>query len=186
MPSDEDLRRVKSSADCTFGLFALFALYTGGRRGELLALTWEDVDLEARTIEITKSVYYVGNNGHIKEPKTAAGYWVVPILNALYTVIKDRRGSGLIFRDPITGGLMRNMSFTRIWAKYAAESGVTATPHQLRHAYATMLYEAGIAPKDAMELLGHAQLSTTEDIYTHIREQRRALIRKQLLDVDIA
>lgn len=186
IPTDEDLRRVKESADLPFGMFALWALYTGCRRGELLALTWEDVDLRARTVEITKSVYYMGNSPHVKEPKTMAGVRTVPILNALYRLIKDQRGSGPIFPDPDTGGLMRESTFKRLWKAYASASGVNVTPHQLRHTFATMLFEAGVAPKDAQELLGHSNLSTTEEIYTHLRDQRRALIRRQLLDVDIA
>ncbi|MDY4190917.1 MAG: tyrosine-type recombinase/integrase [Oscillospiraceae bacterium] len=64
-------------------------------------------------------------------------------------------------------------------------SRVIHIPHQLRHAYATMLFENGIAEADAQELLGHAQISTTMDIYTHIREGRKKQIRDKLLNVDI-
>ena len=52
-------------------------------------------------------------------------------------------------------------------------TGVNATPHQLRHAYATILFDAGLDDKDAQELLGHANISTTRDIYTHITQKRR-------------
>lgn len=185
LPSDEDLRRVKSSWGCAFGMFAYWALYTGCRRGELLALTWEDVDLDTRTVYINKSVYFVSNTPHIKEPKTLSGFRSVPLLTALYDRIKDHKSTGLIFPGA-DGGLIKNMEFQRLWKAYATESGVTATPHQLRHAYATMLYEADIPARDAMELLGHAQLSTTEEIYTHIRERRKEQIKAALLDVDIA
>ena len=47
------------------------------------------------------------------------------------------------------------------------------TPHQLRHAFATILFDAGIDVKDAQEILGHASIQVTRDIYTHIRQQRR-------------
>lgn len=185
MPTDDDLQRVKDSVNCTFGLFAFFALYTGCRKGELLALEWDDIDLFDRSIEITKSVYFVSNNPHIKQPKTLAGFRTVPIPNKLYEQIKGHKGRGLVFPGP-TGRLITNGQFNRLWNAYKAESGVTATPHQLRHAYATMLFEADISAKDAQELLGHSQLSTTEDIYTHIRDQRKERIKAALLDVDIA
>lgn len=184
MPTDEDIKRVKASADCTFGLFALWLIYTGCRRGELLALDWSDVDLEAHTIQISKSVYQPEKTPMIKTPKTASGIRTLPLLRKLEEQITPQR-SGLIFPDPVTGGLMTENHCTRLWNKYQKESGVTCTPHQLRHAYATMLFEAGISPKDAQELLGHAQLSTTMDIYTDIRQQRKVQIRNQLLDVDI-
>lgn len=48
-----------------------------------------------------------------------------------------------------------------------------ATPHQLRHAYATMLHEAGMDAKDAQYILGHSSITVTEDIYTHITKDRQ-------------
>jgi integrase len=181
--SDEDIARVKASTDCTFGMFAYWLMYTGMRRGELLALTWEDVDVKARSISVTKSVYHVNNKPQVKQPKTASGYRTLPLLNKLMAKITP--GKGLVFPDPATGGLMSNMHFQNLWSKYAEESGVTCTSHQLRHAYATMLEENNISEKDAQYLLGHAQISTTKDIYTHIRESKKEKINAQLLDVDL-
>ena len=181
--SDEDIFRVKNSTDCTFGMVAYWLMYTGMRRGELLALTWEDVDLNAASISITKSVYHIGDKPHIKQPKTASGYRTLPLLNKLREKITP--GTGLIFPDPITGKLMTNAHFERWWKKYMEESGVSCTAHQLRHAYATMLEENNISEKDAQYLLGHAQISTTKDIYTHIRESKKERLNAQLLNVDI-
>ena len=183
MPSDDDIKRVKESINCTFGLFALLVLYTGCRKGEALALTWDDVDMEKRVICITKSVYHRSNTPYTKEPKTEAGRRTVPILDRLAAHL--RPGNGLLFPDPKTGGPMTEMHFQRLWKAYAAESGVTATPHQLRHAYATMLFEADVDEKDAQDLLGHAQISTTRDIYTHIRDQRREKTYAQLRSIDL-
>lgn len=181
--SDDDIAKVKASTECTFGMFAYWLMYTGMRRGELLALTWEDIDIQGRTISISKSVYHVDNKPHIKNPKTASGIRTVPLMNKLAEKIKP--GKGLVFPDPHTGGLMTNMHFQSLWEKYAAESEINCTAHQLRHAYATMLEENNISEKDAQYLLGHAQISTTKDIYTHIREAKKQKINAQLLDVDI-
>ena len=49
----------------------------------------------------------------------------------------------------------------------------TITPHQLRHAFATMCFEMGVSPKDAQQLLGHSKIDVTLDTYTHIRAKRR-------------
>ena len=60
-------------------------------------------------------------------------------------------------------------AFQRRWDKYKKETGLDITAHQLRHTYATILFEAGIDVKDAQHLLGHSDISVTRNIYTHIR-----------------
>ena len=183
MPSDDDIKRVKGATNCTFGLFAPLILYTGCRRGEALALMWDDVDFDNGVIHITKSVYQKSNTPMLKEPKTEAGRRTVPLLDRLRAILKP--STGLLFPDPKTGGLISETHFQRLWEAYAAESGVSCTPHQLRHAYATMLFEADVDEKDAQEILGHAQLSTTRDIYTHIRDQRRQKTYSKLVSMDL-
>lgn len=181
-PTAEDIKRIKDSVHCTFGLFAYMALYTGCRRGELLALTWEDFNWSEKTITISKSAYIKNNQPVLKLPKTKAGVRTLPILDKLAENLNP--GHGIIFQAP-SGGMLTEAYFQSYWKKYVAESGVTCTPHQLRHAYATMLFENNIDAKDAQELLGHANLSTTQDIYTHIREQRKKTVREQLRGIDI-
>lgn len=179
--SDEDIQHIKDCTDCTFGMFSYWILYTGLRRGELLALTWNDVDVKNRTITVNKSVYHDSNVPMLKSPKSAAGKRTVPLMDRLMEKITP--GTGLVFPNE-NGELMTEMQFQKSWASYTEESGVTCTPHQIRHGYATMLYENGIEVKDAQELLGHAYASTTQDVYTHIRQTRKETVRKQLLEVD--
>lgn len=181
--SDEDIKRVKESRHCTFGDFAYWAIYTGMRRGELLALTWEDVDLTNRVITVSKSLHHPGGKPTVKRPKTDAGVRVVPIIDALLCAIPDGPRSGPVFPSP-NGGYLSSSQFFWRWAKYRAESHVTATPHQLRHAYATMLFEVGIDSKDAQILLGHANETTTRNIYTHIRKSREERTRDKLMTAD--
>lgn len=181
MASDLDLARIKDSTDCTFGMFAYWILYTGLRRGELLALTWKDVDIKARTITVNKSVYHISNMPQVKEPKSAAGIRTVPLMDKLLEKIKP--GKGLVFPGS-SGGHIKEMEFKRLWYAYAKESGVSCSPHQIRHAYATMLFENDIEVKDAQQLLGHAYATTTQDIYTHIRQTRKEKLNQKLLSVD--
>jgi len=184
MPSNADIAAVKASVALPFGLFAYMAMYTGCRRNELLALTWEDIDIEERTITINKSLYQIaGGTPLIKLPKTEKGIRVLPIMDKLLPYLNG--GSGLVFKNPTTGGYITDGTFTLLWNRYKEASGVTCTPHQLRHCYATMLFEAGVSESDAQELLGHAQISTTKDIYTHIRESRKKAVREGLYSVDI-
>lgn len=182
-PSAEDIQRVKESTSCTFGMFAYWLMYTGMRRGELLALEWSDVDPLNRTISITKSVSHNSNTPILKSTKTEASNAIIPILDALYDKI-DFKKKGLVFPGP-RGTHLKETEFRSRWKAYRRESGITATPHQFRHCFATMLFEAGIPPQEAQVLLRHAQIGTTMDIYTDIRENKRNEIFDKVKAVDI-
>lgn len=114
-------------------------------------------------------MYHVGNSPHIKQPKSDAGCRDVPLLPALAQLLPKKLGKGYLFAEP-DGSLLTNDHFTALYDAYRDASGVTVTPHQIRHGYATALLESGVDPKTAQVLLGHAQLSTTMDIYTHVRD----------------
>lgn len=181
-PSPKDIQRAKDSTGCTFGMFAYWAMYTGMRRGELLALRWDDVDIAKRTIDVTKSLYHKNNRPYLKCPKTEKSRAPLPLLDTLLEKIKPSKG--LVFPNN-NGEHMTETQFQRQWELYAAESGITATPHQFRHAYATMLYEADIPPEQMQVLLRHAQLSTTMDVYREIRERKVKQIHNRVYSVDI-
>ena len=57
--------------------------------------------------------------------------------------------------------------------------------HQLRHVFATILYESGVDAKDAQYILGHSSLQMTLDLYTHIRETRRKKVSSKIMSADI-
>lgn len=169
--TEDEMTIVKDSPDKPFGIFALFILYTGCRRGEALALTYNDVDFENSQIHICKTVIWKGNKPEIKDhPKTDAGNRTIPLLNQLKPYIKPSKG--LLFPNE-SGNLMHGGNITRLWNKYKKETGLNITPHQLRHAYATLLYDAGIDIKSAQYLMGHANIQTTMDIYTHLSQTRK-------------
>ena len=194
-PEDDVILRVATGLELPFGLFPFMLLYTGCRKGEILALTWEDIDFQARTITINKNLAYDHGKPYIKMPKTEAGVRTVPLLDALESALRPLRGKGLIFPNE-DGGLMGSRSYERRWKAYCTAAGfvavsqipgkkkngrqyyrthtqLTLTAHMLRHGYATLLFEAGIDVKDAQQLLGHSDSSVTENVYTHIRQKRQ-------------
>lgn len=167
LPSEADIQKVKDNISAPFGLFPFFIMCTGLRRGEALGLKYSDIDFKKKTISVVRSVYYESNQPLLKEPKTEAGKRTVILLDVLAD--KLPKGKGYVF-----GGdkPMTQIMFKHAWARYKKATGITFTPHQLRHLYATLLYEAGIDEKLAQELMGHSSITTTHNIYTHIRQAK--------------
>lgn len=175
---DEAIEAVKNGLGQPFGLFAFVCLYAGLRRGEALALRYEDVDREAGYIHITKAVEYLGNTPHLKEPKTASGRRDVYLLDVLADAIPKQK-SGYIFAGD-DGDLLSKMAYRVRWERYCTQIGYTITAHQLRHGYATILYEADVPDKDAQEQLGHSSIEVTRNVYTHVRAKQRDRTRSRL------
>lgn len=180
---------VKATGAKDFLLPALI-LYTGARCGEALALQWRDIDTAAGTVSITKAVVYHSNRPVVADTKTQNGVRVVPLLAPLRRILAQRQpqppGEYLIGGSaPISKSALykRWESFCRAHGlahpdeARSKKAGRTVWAcdldrHTLRHEYATILYDAGIDAKVAQELLGHADLSTTLKVYTHIRQSR--------------
>lgn len=177
--------------DHRMGLPALLMLYCGLRRGELLALTWRDVDLKNQLVHVSKSVHYVKNAAAVKPPKSKAGNRVIPIPNALAAILRNCKRSSLLVCPAVeSGGLMSDTAYKKAWQSYMHYLNLAAggkdksrsnpkviaiepfTAHQLRHTYATVLYDAGVDMLTAQRLLGHADLQVTLRIYTHLSETR--------------
>lgn len=173
---------VINNTDTPFGVLAYFFLFTGCRRGEALALKTSDVDLKNKVVKVHSTIEWVGNKPYIKDhPKTDAGNREIPLSDKVLELIKPYMEQQYLFQNE-KGELYNNSQVTRGWKKYQESSGISATPHQLRHGYATMLFDAGIDVKTAQKWLGHADIKTTLDIYTHLSEKRQAQSAVKLFD----
>lgn len=174
------------------GPAVLVMLLCGLRRGEIIALTWNDVDFESRTVSVTKAATFGQNQAVIKSPKTEAGNRVVPFPAELVPVLRQAKQYGSLYVCPAAdGGMMTNTAWTTSWNSYQHYLNIQAggrdasrshpkvvaiapfTAHQLRHTYATMLYDAGVDVKSAQGFLGHADPSVTMNIYTHLSSQKK-------------
>ncbi len=198
-PNDSVMQIVIDNVDtATFGLFPYLLLHTGCRRGEALALTWGDIDTKDDKISITKEYTYPSGMPVLKEPKTESGVRTIELLPGLKAHLnrpEDAKDETLIFAAPDGRPLQEN-AFRRRWRHYCKDVGLvvdipeerkskagkkyiyhnikpTLTPHQLRHGFATLLYESGVDMKTSQSQLGHADIHTTMQIYTDIREAHR-------------
>ena len=183
IPDDEAIETVMKSADKPFGDFALFLLMTGCRRGEALALKWSDIDFDRKVITINKKIVYNGNQAVVEQhTKTAAGMRKIILLDAAYErliLLKGNAAPGdYIFGNGDTP--FTQAQFRRKWEKYLSETGLDITPHQLRHAYATILFDANIDEKVAQTFMGHSKIEITRNIYTHIRQHRATQAQNDL------
>ncbi len=171
--SEADEQIVKDHAD--EWLFPFFALMSGMRKGEILALTWGDIDLARNLIHVSKSLAHDGNTPFVKTTKTAAGVRIVPLLAPLKEHLVKIRGAAkdtdIIFADGAPGKYFTAKRYDTMYKKFRESTGATCTLHQLRHSFATVAFEAGVPAKTIQEVLGHKQLSTTMDIYTDFREK---------------
>jgi len=181
---DEDVAKIKQSLGTDFGLYAYMAMYTGLRKGELLGLTWDDIDLSARRITVHTTVYTLHGKVYTKPPKTESGVRTVPIIDKLLPVLEAAKDTGVVFKGK-SGGYMTAWEYQDVYEKYKQEIGITSTAHQYRHSFATMLLEADIDVKSAQHLLGHAQASTTQDIYQEIRKKREDEVNSKLYSADL-
>ena len=171
--SEEETYQLPKLINCTFGLLAFFYTCTGMRKGEVLALQWSDIDFERKLIRVNKSLYYVSNSPHIKErTKTKSGDRFTVLPDCLAEVLLPIKGKPDEYVFNKNGKLIDKSYYTRQWEKFKKESNLQTTAYPLRHTYSTLIYEAGVPDKDAQVLMGHRDISTTRNIYTHIRKKR--------------
>lgn len=155
--------------------------YTGMRGGEVLALTWDDIDFLNKTITVNKTHSEAFGEVHITTPKTPNAVRHILIGDKLLNIltiwrkhqINNAKKLGIEAPDevctrlsltPIKGSNLRQQCI-----KLRKELGIDFHFHCLRHTHATILIKNGVSIKEVQARLGHKSIQTTLDIYTHIK-----------------
>jgi integrase len=165
---------------------ATLALATGMRRGELLALRWQDLDLDAGRITVARSLEQTATGLRFKEPKTRHGrrtfglppsavdelrqHWKAQQELRLALGAGKAPPSALVFSD-VNGNPRRPDVISQTWRKTAKAAKVRATFHSLRHTHASHLIAAGLDVLTISRRLGHASPTITLSVYGHLFPQ---------------
>ena len=182
------------------GTWVLMMLMCGLRRGETIPLSWNDVNFETGMLTVDKSAEFISNVAHAKATKTNSGVRTIPIPPPLMVRLiaeKAENKSSLIFTPAKSDGMLTETNCKRLWSSFYRELDIAMgaqlyrnqiiktslrdgiTPHALRHTFATDLFEMGVDLKTAQYLLGHADIKTTANIYTHMRDEMLSETQKK-------
>lgn len=174
----------------------LICLSTGMRIGEICALTWEDIDLSKRVINISKTIeriYIVDdNNPHteliISSPKTQNSRREIPLSNELYKILSPlmkvvNKSFFILTNDkqPTEPRTYRNY-----YNRLLKQLGIPVIKfHGLRHSFATRCIESNCDYKTVSVILGHANIGTTLNLYVHPNlEQKQKCINRMFRSLD--
>lgn len=175
---------------------AIIMMLSGLRRGELAALTWNDIDLKGKTITVNKTIEYPPNQPpELRQlTKSAAGMRTVDIPQKLCDYLSKMKRDNALVIHTVDGRVMTATAWEALWRSYMRALNIkygtrtTAdlekmkkpgrhkfdmtippiTMHWLRHTFCTLLYLAGVDVVQACAEMGHADVSTTLKIYTHL------------------
>jgi integrase len=158
------------------------AANTGMRRGEVLGLTWRNVDVDNGRLVVEQQVQSVEYEASVADVKTAGSRRTIDLDPRTVAVLKTWRRQQIerrlstgrrdtdefVFTHP-NGGPIHPDLFSKSWGRLMAKSkGRRIRLHDLRHTHATILLKAGVPVKVVSERLGHSSPAFTIDVYQHV------------------
>ena len=172
--------------------------YTGLRQGEVLALKWSDIDFENKKITVNKTAARIKEKQTLQTPKTKNSKRVISIDPATLSILRSWKkdqikiyfkngkhfegDENFIFTNQ-RGEWVHIHNFIRYFKRFIADHKLKPiTPHGLRHTHASLLFSAGVEPKNISDRLGHSTVQITLDLYTHITEEQRTDTVDKLLE----
>nr|UWG80197.1 MAG: Telomere resolvase [Bacteriophage sp.] len=172
--------------------------YTGLRQGEALALKWSDIDFENKKITVDKTAVRIKEKQTLQTPKTKNSKRVISIDPTTLSILKSWKkdqikiyfkngkhfegDDNFIFTNERTDWVQIH-NFIPYFKRFVTDHKLKPiTPHGLRHTHASLLFSAGVEPKNISDRLGHSTVQITLDLYTHITEEQRTDTVEKLLE----
>ena len=194
----KDLLKRSENFD-TYNAVIHFQLYTDMRIGETLALTWDDIDFDKRTININKTINYVRGEFKVGPPKTENSYRILGMNNTVYHLlqqVKEEQDKMKIALKDVWQDL--NLVFTQDTGGYIQKANINnrlsslkkgtnyeyITVHSLRHANATLLLMNGVDLKIVSAHLGHNDIQTTANVYIDVLKSQQQVVA-QLIEFNL-
>ena len=165
-------------------LYVAILVFTGLRRGEILGLCWQDIDLENNVIHVRRNVTHTFNAPIIGTPKTEKGKRDVPIMQGLLKYLLPLKGEGYIVSHEKTPDKpLSQRAFNNMWKRIEEAIDLHgATSHVFRHTITTLLYDTGADDKTIQSIVGHADIGTTMNTYVHARDDKKRSAMERLND----
>lgn len=172
--------------------------YTGLRQGEALALKWSDIDFENKKITVDKTATRIKEKQTLQTPKTKNSKRVISIDPTTLSILKSWKkdqikiyfkngkhfegDDNFIFTNQ-RGDWVHIHNFIPYFKRFVTDHKLKPiTPHGLRHTHASLLFSAGVEPKNISDRLGHSTVQITLDLYTHITEEQRTDTVEKLIE----
>ena len=179
--SEDEVKQIKKALKGhKLELLVLFAIGTGLRQGELLALRFSDIDRDKKQLKVnrTTKVNYVFDENNNKnreiqflEPKTSNSKRIVDIPTSLFEILPNKTSNELVFTD--NGNVWVARKLSKCWNDFLKQNNLPVKKfHSLRHTYATLLLSKGVELITVSKLLGHSSIQITE-IYSHVIPQTK-------------
>jgi len=184
LPPDQARRLLEATCGDRFEALYVLAVHCGLRQGELLGLRWEDVDLEAGTLHVRRTLTVAKGGPKFTAPKTAKSRRQIRLTTGAVDALRrhhDRQFEestrlaglwqdyGLVFATTIGTPINPRNLTGRSFKPLLKRAGLPDIRfHDLRHTCATLLLRRGVHPKFVQELLGHATIAITLDTYSHV------------------
>ena len=172
--------------------------YTGLREGEAIGLKWSDIDFDNKKITISRTASKLEGGQALQTPKTNRSYRTISVDQNTLIILKSWKkeqmksyfkqgkhfegSENFVFTNSKCEWVRISTFFQRFKRFIEKNNLKQISPHGLRHTHASLLFSAGVEPKNISDRLGHSTVQITLDLYTHLTEDQRTDTVQKLID----